>query len=55
MELSMNTNSKMRTRCRIPYACWVKKIEARREKREGEDGAPKKKEGSEKRTERERG
>lgn len=31
MELSMNTNSKMRTRCQIPYACWERKIEAQRE------------------------
>lgn len=47
MELSMNTNSKMRTRCRTPYACWVRKIEAQRGG--GEDGTN---EGSERKTER---
>lgn len=38
MELSMNTSSKMRTRRRIPCACWERKIEAQAERERGRAG-----------------
>lgn len=54
MELSMNTNSKMRTRCRIPFACWERKIEAQRERERGRTGQMKAQKAGRKERERER-